>query len=369
MKQSLENLNIALVHDWMTVMAGGERVLLELSKIFPEAPIYTSVYDPEKMPAFSGKKVIPSFLQKFPLIAKKRELLVPLAPFAFEQFDFSKYDLVISSSSMAAKGIITKPKTIHICYCHTPSRYLWEPQLDPRADAGLFSGLRKKIAHNLRIWDRLAAMRVDHFIANSNYIADRIKKYYRQEAKVIYPPIPVDEFQPVEKSEIGDYYLYVSRLVGYKKCDLVVDAFNQLKLPLVIIGNGPEKSRLVAKANRNIKFLGFISEVEKRDYFAKARAFVFPAEEDFGIVMVEALASGRPLIAYKEGGAAEIVQPGINGEFFNEQSVNSLCGAITAFKQKEYDSIAIKKSAENFSDSRFREDIIKLVEKNLSDNL
>lgn len=342
-------MNIALVHDWLTNIAGGERVLYEMSKIFPDAPIYTTVFDPEQASIFADKKIITSFLQKYPLIRKKREFLVPLSPFAMEQFDFSKYDVVISDTTMAGKGIITKPDTLNICYCHTPPRYLWEPEVDPRAKAGFLSGFRKRTAHNLRIWDRAAADRVDYFIANSNYVKKRIKKYYQRDAVTIYPPVDISRFKVAPKEDIKDYFLFVSRLVSYKKCDLVVEAFNDLKLPLKIIGRGPEKSNLQKIANENIEFLGYLSDEEIAKYYAEAAGFVFAAEEDFGIVPVEAMASGRPVIAYRAGGALETIIEGVTGEFFDEQTPQCIADAVKNFDPYKYDPQKIQNQAKKYS--------------------
>jgi glycosyltransferase involved in cell wall biosynthesis len=367
MKYSAENMNIALVHDWLTNYAGGERVVFEISKLFPKAPIFTSVYDPEKAPAFKDKDVRASFLQKYPLLKSKRELLVPLAPFALEQIDLSKFDLVISSSSMASKGVITKPETVHICYCHTPSRYLWEPEVDNRASKGLFSSLRKNVAHKLRIWDRLAADRVDYFLANSKYVAKRIKKYYGRDSIVVYPPVDVDRFEITEKKNVKDYFLYVSRLVSYKRCDLVIDAFNDLGLPLKIIGRGPEKKSLQRKAKNNIEFLGFLSNDEVKKYYQEAKAFVFAAEEDFGIVPVEAMASGRPVIAYGEGGVRETVVEGETGTFFSEQTAQCLIDCVKNFDESKYSSEKIKKHAKKFSPERFGNELKEVIDKIVED--
>ncbi len=361
MKSLPENLNIALVHDWLTNHAGGERVLYELSKIFPKAPIFTSVYDNKGAPLFKDKDVRTTFLQKFPLLKSKRELLVPLTPFAFEQLDLSKFDLVISSSSMASKGVLTKPDTLHISYCHTPGRYLWEAKVDPRANAGFFSGLRKNVAHKMRIWDRLAADRVDYFIANSKYVANRIKKYYQRKSDVIYPPVNVDDFKPAKHNDIKDYYLFVSRLVNYKKCDLVIDAFNDLKLPLKVIGRGPELNNLQKKASRNIEFLGYLPDEEIKKYYREAKAFVFAAEEDFGIVPVEAMASGVPVIAYKEGGTSESVIDGETGILFPEQTPQCLIDTVKNFDRSKYSPEKIRKQAEKFSAEIFKKNIIEKV--------
>lgn len=370
MKSSLENMSIALVHDWLTNLAGAERVLLEIKKIFPQADIYTSVFDKKNASAFAKFDVKTSYLQTYPLLKAKREFLVPLTPRAFESFDLSKYDLVISNTTFAAKGVITKPETIHICYCHTPTRYLWEPEIDPRSSTGMFQGLRKKIAHRLRIWDKIAADRPDFYFANSNYIAKRIKKYYCRDSKIIYPPVDVNKFSPAKNdSEVKDYYLFVSRLIGYKKCDLVVEAFNKLKLPLIIIGRGPEKERLQKIAESNIKFLGYLSDEKMKKYYREARAFIFAAEEDFGIVPVEAMAAGRPVIAYSKGGATETVVDNKTGIFFPEQTAESLVMAVKGFNPKKFDSRVIRKQAEKFSEERFRREFKEAVEEIVNNKL
>lgn len=368
MKHSVENLNIAIVHDWITSVAGGERVVLEMTKLFPKAPIFTSVFDPKKAKPFANLDVRPSFLQNIPFMKSKREFLVPFTPFAFEQFDLKEFDLVISSSSMAAKGVITNPGTTHICYCHTPSRYLWEPQTDPRAAKGRFKWLRNKVAHEMRIWDRLAADRVDYFLANSKYIANRIQKYYRRDATVIYPPVDIDKFIPTAKENIQDYYLFVSRLIDYKRCDLVVEAFNQLGLPLKVIGDGPEMSKLQNMARKNIEFLGYHTGASLQKHYAEAKAFVFAAEEDFGIVPVEAMAAGRPVIAFAEGGASESIIDGQTGILFKEQSAKSLIKAIEEFTSiaDKFDPSVIRAQAEKFSATRFRTELLTEIEKILN---
>lgn len=356
-------MNIALVHDWLTNMAGAERVLLEIKRIYPEAPIYTSVFDPKGAREFAHFDIRTSYLNSWPLLKSKRELLIPYAPLAFESFDLSAFDVVISSTTFPAKGIITKPDTIHICYCNTPSRYLWEPRIDPRANSGFLLGLRKKVAHKNRIWDLMAADRVDHFIANSHYVARRIKKYYGRDSVVVYPPVNVEKFEPGKKENIKDYFLFVSRLVGYKRCDLVIDAFNKLKLPLKIIGRGPEKNALKNKANSNIEFLGYLNDEEIKKYYQEAKAFVFAAEEDFGIVPLEAMSCGRPVIAYGVGGAAETVKPGVTGEFFDKQTPEALITAVENFDPDKYDPIAIRKHAEQFSTEVFKKEFKSAVEK------
>lgn len=361
-------MNTALIHDWLTNVSGGERVVLEIAKIFPKAPLYTSVYDPKHTVPFDKIDVMPSFLQKFSIFRSKREFLIPYCPFAFEQENLSKYDLVISSTSFASKGVITKPAAVHICYCHTPARYLWEPEVDPRANKGWLSGLRRNTAHNLRIWDRVAADRVDYFIANSKFVAKRIKKYYKRDSIVVYPPVDVAKYKPVEKKDVKDYYLFVSRLVGYKKCDLVIEAFNDLGLPLKIIGTGPDEKYLKSKAKGNVEFLGRLDDSEVKKYYAEAYAFIFAAEEDFGIVPVEAMASGRPVIAYKGGGVMETVKEGITGTFFDEQTPQCLINAVKRFKAENYNPTQIRQHALKFSSDRFRKEFKELVEEILAEH-
>lgn len=363
MKSSTEKLNIALTHEWITNVAGAERVLLALKELFPNAPIYTAVYDAQKAKAFNGFDIRTSFLQKLPLMKSKRELLIPFTPFAFESFDFSEYDLVISSTTIAAKGIITKPSTLHISYCHTPPRYLWEPGVDSRAKKGSFKSLRENTMHKLRIWDRVAADRVDFFMANSQYVANRITKYYERDSVVVYPPVDIDKFTVGDQSEIKDYFLYVSRLVDYKRCDLVIEAFNKLNIPLKVVGRGPEKNKLMKMANKNIEFLGHLSDEDMKKYYRQAKAFVFAAEEDFGIVPLEAMASGRPVIAYGKGGVTESVVAGVIGEFFAEQSSASLVEAIKKFDHTKYDQKEIRKHAEKFSNQCFKDNFIAEIEK------
>jgi len=366
MKSSTENLNIALVHEWITNVAGAERVLLQMHELFPKAPIYTAVFDAEKAKPFSDLDIRTSFLQNLPFMKTKREALVPFAPFAFEQFDLSAYDLVISNTTVAAKGIITKPSTIHISYCHTPPRYLWEPDVDQRASKGKLNWLRQSTIHKMRIWDRVAADRVDYFIANSKYVAKRIKKYYGRDATVIYPGVDVDKFTAGKLDDVKDYFLFVSRLVDYKRCDIVIEAFNKLKLPLKIIGRGPEKNKLMKMADSNIEFLGFLSDNDMKKYYREAKAFIFAAEEDFGIVPVEAMASGRPVIAFGKGGTTESVVDGVSGMFFHEQTAESLVEAITKFDVKKYDSNIIRKHAEKFSVPRFKQELTDYIEHVLS---
>ena len=363
-------MKVALVCDWLTNQGGAEEVVLALTELFPEAPIYTSVYNPGKTPAFRDKKVITSFLQNWPFAKTKHQLYPTLRPLAFESFDFSEYDLVISSSSAEAKGILTKPDTKHICYCHTPTRYYWSDYHAylNRLQFGILNPLVRKIMprtiSKMRIWDRLAAERVDHFVANSAYVAARIKKYYRKEATIIHPPCDTENLKP--GGQVQDYFLVVSRLIPYKRVDLIVAAFNQLGWPLKIAGTGPDEKSLKKLAKPNIEFLGQVSGKEKVKLYQECQALVFAAEEDFGIVPVEAMACGRPVIAYGKGGVTESVIDGKTGLFFAEQTIKSLLTTLQRFKQAQFDSGTIRKQAEKFSKERFKREILELVDRILN---
>lgn len=348
-------MKVALVHDWLSGLGGSENVLFALSEIFPDAPIFTSVYNKKALPQFNRKKIYTSFLERFPFAQKRPQYYLPLMPAAFASFDLSEFDLVISNCHCACKGVITKPETLHICYLHTPIRYIWFPYIDPRLSG---SFLKNIIAHKMRLWDFQAAFRVDRFVANSKNVALRIKKIYRQEAKVIYPPVKTSFFKPVSQNKISDYFLFVSRLISYKKADLVIETFNQLGFPLKIIGIGPDYLKLKKMAKRNIEFLGKLSADELRKYYSQAKAFIFPGYEDFGIVAVEAMSSGRPVIAYKKGGMAEIIKEGVSGIFFEEQSVESLKKAILDFKPESFDPQKIRKEAEKFDEGIFKKNFL-----------
>ncbi|MDD4352003.1 MAG: glycosyltransferase [Candidatus Gracilibacteria bacterium] len=361
-------MKVALVCDWLTNMGGAEEVLLALSELYPDAPIYTSVYNPEKVPAFRDKDVRTSFLQHVPLAKSKHQLFPTLRPLAFESFDFSEYDLVISSASAEAKGIITKPHTKHICYCHTPTRYYWSDYHAylNRLQFGILNPIVKrrmpKIVHKMRMWDRLAADRVDHFIANSAYVAARIKKYYRREATVIYPPCDTENLKPGGKQK--DFFLAISRLIPYKQVRLIVEAFNELGLPLKVAGTGPEEKELRKIAKDNIEFLGYVSGEEKLKLLQECQSFIFAPEEDFGIAPVEAMACGRPVIAYGKGGATESVN-GDSGIFFHEQTVDSLVKAVRSFDASKFDTGKIRERAEMFSKERFKRELKELVAREL----
>lgn len=354
-------MKVAIVHDWLTNMGGAERVILAFHDIFPDAPIYTTVYNPDKLPEeFRKMDIRTSFIQKFPKAKIKYNMYLPFMPTAFEQFDLSEYDVVLSSSSSCAKGVITRPDTLHICYCHTPMRYAWDFYNEYKESAPKW---QKKfipyLMNYIRMWDRLSADRVDYFIANSNAVAKRIKKHYRRDSVIINPPVNAEFYNPID--EDGDYFLIVSRLVEYKRIDIAVEAFNDLGLPLIIIGDGPEREKLQKMANSNIKFLGRISDKEVKKYYAKCIAFIFPGEEDFGITPLEAQASGRPVIAFGKGGVLDSVIDGVTGIFFKEQNKESLKEAIIKFKDMKFDKNAIRKHAETFDIGVFKQRIYNFV--------
>lgn len=327
-------------------------MLLKLLEIFPGAKIFTSVYNKNILPQFKDFKIETSFLNRLPYGKTRPQIYIGLMPSVFESFDLADFDLVISNTHACSKGVITKPDTLHLCYCHTPTRYLWLKEVDSRMQG---SSLKRWAAHCLRIWDFQAAQRPDKFLANSKTVAKRIKKYYRRKAKVIYPPVPTSLFQPVKSAnQLKDYFLFVSRLVAYKKPDLVIQAFNELTVPLKIIGAGPEYKRLRKLSKKNVEFLGGVSFEELRKHYAVAQALIFPAYEDFGMVAVEAMASGRPVIAYKKGGLTEIVKEGATGIFFDKQTKDGLKEAILRFKSDDYKPSRIIKEAKKFDEGIFK---------------
>lgn len=359
-------MKIALVHDYLVQYGGAERVLEAFTEIWPYAPIYTLLHDPEAMHGkFSGKRIYTSFLQKSRFARKHHRLFPPLMPVAIESFDFSKYDVVLSDSSSYAKGIITRPETLHISYVHTPMRYAWDDCQKYTQDFGFPRFIKKLVPffmNPIRIWDKASADRVDHYIANSKFVQSRIAKYYRKESEVIHPPVDIASFSVAPESERKDYFLMVGRLIAYKRHDIAIEAFNRLKLPLKIIGRGPEFDRLKKLAGPTIEFLGRVPDEALPKYYAECQAFIFPQEEDFGIVAEEAFASGRPVIAYRGGDIVEHLEEGKMGEFFEEQTAASLESAIRKFQGKTYDSALIRSRAEQFDKALFRAKIQSTVE-------
>ena len=356
-------MKIALVHDYLIQDGGAEKVLEVLQETWPEAPTFVLFFDPKKMPAFADKDIRTSFLQKLPLALTKYQWYISLMPTATEHYDLREFDVVISSTSAFAKGVLTRPDAIHICYCHTPTRYLWtdtQSYIKELRVPKFVKAMLPPVLSKLRIWDRQAADRVDYFVANSQTVADRIKKYYRRDSEIIYPPVETTHFHISPKPK--QYFLTGGRLVAYKRFDLVIEAFNKTGLPLKIFGNGPVEKDLRKMAKSNIEFVGRVSEKEQRELYANAKAFVHPQEEDFGITPVEAMASGTPVIAYRLGGATETVVEGLSGEFFEEQTVNALVEKLVKFDQSKYDPHKIKAHAEKFSREKFEEKIRKVVE-------
>lgn len=359
-------MKIALVHDYLVQYGGAERVLEAFTEIWPYAPIYTLLHDPEAMHGkFGEKRIYTSFLQRSRFARKHHRLFPPLMPVAIEAFDFSKYDVVLSDSSSYAKGIITRPETLHISYVHTPMRYAWDDCQKYTEDFGWPRFIKKLVPffmNPIRLWDKASADRVDHFIANSEFVRARIAKYYRKESDVIHPPVEVERFHVVPKEQVQGYYLMVGRLIAYKRHDIAIEAFNQLRLPLKIIGRGPEFERLKRLAGPTIEFLGRVPDEELPKYYAECQAFIFPQEEDFGIVAEEAFASGRPVIAYRGGDIVEHLEEGKMGEFFDEQTADSLQKAVERFQAHDYDGAYIRSKAERFDKERFKARIRDSVE-------
>lgn len=356
-------MRIALTHDHLFQIGGAEKVLLELTKIFPRSPIYTLITNPSWQ-AINDLKIITSYIQKMPFSRDHFKWYLPLMPIAWEKFNFSNYDLIISSASAFAKGIILTPKTLHICYCHSPTRYLWSDThqyIDELNQPLLIKKLLPLILNYLRVWDFASAQRVDKFIANSKFVAKRIKKYYQRDATIIYPPVDVDKYKI--DSDKQNYYVIVSRLRPYKRVDLAIKAFNQLGLSLKIIGGGEEEKNLRKIAKKNIEFLGEVSEQKKINVLSRALAFINPQEEDFGIAAVEGMASGLPVIAFKGGGAEETVIDNETGKFFPEQCWEALADTILRINLNDYDPLKIKSYANKFSPSVFHEKINNFVTK------
>ncbi|MDP2838098.1 MAG: glycosyltransferase [Candidatus Moranbacteria bacterium] len=366
-------MKIALVHDYLVQYGGAERVLQAFTELFPYAPIYTLIHDDVAMRGqFSDKRIYTSFLQHMPFSRKRHRFFPPLMPLAIEEFDFTKYDIVLSDSSSYAKGIITRPETLHICYMHTPMRYAWDDCQKYTQDFGFPSLIKKLVPFfmsPIRLWDKASAERVDQFLVNSQFVAKRVKKYYRKEATVIHPPVDVDQFYIAKQEERQDYFLMVGRLIAYKRHDIAIEAFNRLRLPLKIIGRGPELGRLKKLAGPTVEFLGRVPELDLPRYYAECRGFVFPQEEDFGIVAIEAMASGRPLIAYRGGDIVEHMEEGKMGVYFDEQTPEAIVAAMQGFDAERYDPAYIRSRSLRFDKERFKATIQNYVESALKEHL
>lgn len=357
-------MKIALVHDYLTQYGGAERVLEAFGEIWPEAPIFTLVYSGKLTgQKFSKREINTSFLQKVPFVKSNHRSFLLLMPIAAEQLDLSDYDIILSDSSSYAKGVITKPSTLHICYCHTPLRYAWDDSHRYIRESGYPYLVKKMIPfaiNYLRIWDREAAFRVDKFIANSDFVKKRIKKYYNAESRIIHPPVETKLFN-VGGGQ-GDYFLMVGRFLPYKKFNVAIKVFNKLGWPLKIIGDGPERRKLLRMANRNIEFLGIRDDETLKQYYSQCRALIFPQEEDFGIVALEAMASGRPVLAYRSGGALEMVKEGVTGLFFDRQDEESLIECLNEFNHRSFYPSVIREHALKFDKEIFKERIKRFVD-------
>lgn len=357
-------MKLALVHDWLPFMGGAERVLENFVRLYPNAPIYTTIYNESKIDGpISEAKIITSHLQKKNKEITNHRKLFPFVPTAIESFDLNEYDIVLSDSSSVAKGVITNPNTMHVCYCHSPMRYGWEFSHEYAGKMAGKGNLKRKILSYfltlIRLWDRVSSDRVDYFIANSENVAKRIWKHYRRECVVIHPPVRCNLFDISDIDE--DYFLIVSRLQEYKRIDIAIEAFNELGLPLVIIGDGPDAEKLKKMAKENIKFLGRANDDVVKEHYARCKAFLFTGEEDFGITPLEAMASGRPVIAYKKGGALETVIENETGIFFENQNYKELIEAINKFNSMKFDKNVIREHALKFDEKVFQEKISNYV--------
>jgi len=364
-------MKVALVHDWLPILGGAEKVLEAIYELYP-APIYTLMKNDDALKGsiFEQSQIFTSFIQKLPFAKSKYRSYLPFFPFAIEQFNLKEYDLIISSSYAVAKGVLCTPNQMHICYCHSPVRYAWDMYFDYLKDAHLERGLKalfaKLVLHYLRIWDYSSAQRVDYFIANSHNVANRIKKYYARESVVIYPPVDVDGFELCTQKE--DYYFCASRLVPYKKIDLIVEAFSYMKdKKLLVAGDGPQMTLIKKKATKNIEILGYLPFEKLKAYMQKAKAFVFAANEDFGIIPVEAQACGTPVIAFGQGGSKETVVENKTGIFFYEQSAKAIKEAVEKFEkdQDKLDPVVIRNNALKFRKGNFLEQFKMFVEEKL----
>ncbi|HZG68794.1 MAG TPA: glycosyltransferase [Herpetosiphonaceae bacterium] len=348
---------VAIVHDYLNQYGGAERVLEDIHELYPDAPVFVAIYDPDAMPdAYRSWDIRPSWMQSLPGWRRLFRSFFPLYPSAFESFDLTNYDLIISSSSGYAKGIIPAPDAVHVCYCHTPMRFAWrtEDYLQRESVGGLTSRIVTLILPWLRTWDVVTATRVDAFIANSGVVAQRIRRYYGREAVVIPPPVDLPPYEPVSSEE---FYLTGGRLVPYKRIDVAVRACTALRLPLVVFGDGRARADLEAIAGPTVQFVGYVDEPELRDLYRRCRAYITAADEDAGIQPVEAMAAGRPVIGYAAGGVLQSVIEDRTGMFFHEQDAAALAVALAASRYREWDADAIRAHAEQFSRERFREQL------------
>ncbi len=358
-------MKVALVHDYLSQDGGAERVVDALQDMWPDAPLFTLFYDRTSAhPRFQKRRITTSFLQKIPGIKKYYQWMLPLMPYATESYDLSEFDVVISSTSAFAKGIIIHPGTIHICYCHTPTRFLWGDSQQYVNDSNhpwLIKKFLPIYLSRLRLWDTSACARVTTFIANSKTVAERIQTYYLRDSDVIYPPVDTHLYQPLAQK--GEYFLTGGRLVAYKNFDIVVKACTRLALPLVVFGDGPIQHQLKKIAGKTIKFVGRVSDMQKATLYAHAKAFIHPQNEDFGITPIESMASGRPVIAYKKGGATETVIEGVTGVFFHDQTWESCAHTLLNFDESSFNQQNLIEHSQRFSRYLFKVQMRKFVER------
>jgi len=364
-------MNVALVHDWLTGMRGGEKCLEVLCELFPDAPIYTLLHNKGAMsPLIESKKIVTSFIDSLPKKTEKYRSYLPLFPVAMEQFDFSEFDLVISTSHAVAKNAKVRSDALHICYCHTPMRYVWEMygQYFGKENTGpVIRAAMKTFRPLLRSWDVRTANRVHYYIANSENVRNRIRRYYNREATVIFPPVDTDQFT-ISTSDEG-YFLMVTALVPYKRVDLAIEACNRSGERLLIVGKGTETEKLTAMAKPNIEFLGWKSDEALAHLYRGCKALIFPGEEDFGIVPLEAMATGKPVVAYGKGGALETVVEGITGTFFYDQTVESLSSSLLKVRSMSFDPAIIRNHALQFSRSIYKQKMREFIDARVRQHL
>ena len=359
-------MRVALIHYWLNGMRGGERVLEAFCDLFPDADIFTHVCDRSKLSTkLNQHDIKTSFISKMPFARSQYQKYLPFMPRALEELDLSDYDLVISSESGPAKGVIPRPDAFHMCYTHSPMRYIWDLYPQYQSSAGRFAKIAfPGIAHRLRTWDVTSAARVDQFLANSSFVAKRIDKYYRRSSEIVFPPVATEDFRIVDESERGDYFLAAGEFVRYKRFDIVVDAFNELGLRMKVIGDGEERKALERTAGDNIEFLGRVPFSQLKHHFARCRALIFPGEEDFGMVPVEVMASGRPVIAYARGGALDTVVDGVSGVHVHEQSVDAFVDAVRNFKDEDFDPARVRAHSETFGREPFKQRVRQILAQN-----
>jgi len=355
-------MKTALVYDRINKWGGAERVLLALHELFPKAPLFTSVYNPKTSPWAKVFTIKTSFLERFPSASSSHELYPLLMPITFESFSFDEYDVVISVTSEAAKGIITKPHTLHVCYCLTPTRYLWSAR-NEYFRSPFFRFITDPAVSYLRRWDQVASQRPDAYIAISQEVRKRIKKYYKKDALVIYPPVTLGSGFELDRKNNGNYFLVVSRLVPYKRVDIAIAACNQLKFPLVVIGSGSEEQGLRRMAGSTVTFLGNLTDRELVEYYKGCSALIFPGNEDFGLTILEAQQFGKPVIALREAGALESILEGKTGEFFFPKSIEGLLKVLQRFDKTKYRQTDCIEQAKKFSKKQFQKHFLETIEK------